>query len=484
MIMKTSWTAVAFFIAFPSVAFGQDKVTLDESVCTALRQNRQVRAASEKAAGQEYNVKGAFADFLPKGKVQGQYFRTGPIATLEFDIASSFTPDPNKFPDRFKSDPNFAKWLDYFGGFASALPPPTAMEVSEPDQVSLQFRVEQPLFSLYPIYQGYEMQKDGLEMARLAQKVTEQEVRAQVVTTYLGALKAKKMLSIAMEAVELIGAHLDQAKKFVAAGVAHISDQLMAEVKLADAKNNVVRAENGIRLGTAGLAMMMGGRPSGDFDLVDIVAGESTAIPRVAMGLRELEDAARTKRSELRIIDRQVDLAERNVKLQWSNYIPQSALVGSYGYQHGNTFMPDWSWAVGGVASLTFWDWLKTHDQIQAAKHSLSEAKENREYAREGIVFSVKQAFFDLRSTEQVITTGEAAIKEAKENHRVARMKYDAQMATSVDVLDAAMMLAKAKADYYAAVYDFWAALARLARAVESDEETFTGAKPLVGKCQ
>jgi len=201
------------------------------------------------------------------------------------------------------------------------------------------------------------------------------------------------------------------------------------------------------------------------------------------MTLQELEDAARRARSELQIVDRQIDLAERNVKLQWSNYIPQSALVGSYGYQHGNTFMPDWSWAVGGVASLTFWDWLKTHDQIQAARHGLSEAKENREYAREGIVFSVKQAYYDLRSAEQVIATGEAAIKEAKENHRVAKMKYDAQMATSVDVLDAAMMLAKAQADYYAAAYDYWAALAKLARAVEADENAISGAKPLAGKC-
>jgi outer membrane protein TolC len=140
--------------------------------------------------------------------------------------------------------------------------------------------------------------------------------------------------------------------------------------------------------------------------------------------------------------------------------------------------------AVGGVASLTLWDWLKTHDQIQAAKHALREAKEQQEYAREGVLFAVKQAYYDLRTAEQVMTTGEAAIKEAKENHRVAKMKYEAQMATSVDVLDAAVMLAKAETDYFAAVYDYRAALSKLARAVEQDESAISDAKPAAGRCQ
>lgn len=475
-----------FLLCFVPPALAQERMTLEDSICTALTRNYQVRAAEAKAAGQEYNAKGAFADLLPKVKVSGQYFRTGPIATLNFDMSSLFGSfDPNNLPASLKSDLGFLAWLQNFGKFGEAMkamPAQEGMAVSDADQVSLQFRVEQPLFSLYPAYQGYQMQQDGVEMMRLAQKATAQEVRSQVVATYLGALKARKLLAIAKESVDLIGQHLDQAKKFVAAGVAHVSDQLMAEVKLSEARNNVVRAENGLTLAKAGLSLLMGSGAGVEFEVVDIpVEGP---VPRVSAGLGELLEMAKGRRSEMKILERQADLAERSVNLQWSGYIPQSALVGSYGYQHGNTFMPDWSWAVGGVASLTLWDWLKTHDQIQAAKHALREAKEQQEYAREGVLFAVKQAYYDLRTSEQVMVTGEAAIKEAKENHRVAKMKYEAQMATSVDVLDAAVMRAKAETEYFAAVYDYRAALSKLARAVEQDESAISDAKPTAGRCQ
>ena len=471
--------SICIALSAPALAHAQETVTLEGSICTAMARNYQVRASAAKTAGQEYNVSGAFADLLPKAKFAGQYFRTGPVGEITFDLSSSFTPDMNKIN---KSDVNLLQWLANFQKFAAALPAAQAMQVSDPDQVSAQFRVEQPLFSLYPIWQGYEMQKDGLEMTRLARKATEQEVRSQVVSTYLGALKARKLLAIAREAVELIGQHLEQAKKFVAAGVAHRSDQLMAEVKLSEARNNAVRAENGLKLAKAGLLMLMGAGPAAEFEVVDIV-GQGAGVPKVGATLAELQDMARARRSEIKLVERQVALTERSVNLAWSNYIPQSALVGSYGYQHGNDFMPDWSWAVGGVASFTIWDWLKTHDQVQAAKAGLQEAKENREYAREGVLLGVKQAYYDLRSAEEVISTGEAAIKEAEENQRVMKMKYEALMATTVEVLDATVMLSKARGDYYTAVYDYWTALARLARAVEADESAVSTAKPLAGAC-
>jgi outer membrane protein TolC len=287
------------------------------------------------------------------------------------------------------------------------------------------------------------------------------------------------MVEIARESVTLITQSVDQAKLFVNAGVAHVSDQLMAEVRLSEAKNGVTRAENGLKLAKSGLNMLMGASITADYELVEV----AETIPKLGISLEELLSMAERQRSELKLLDAQSDIARRNIKIAWSGFIPQSGLFFQGGYQSGQDFMPDWSWAAGAVASIPLWEWGKRYYQIKSAQAAYREADGQREYAREGILLQVKQAYLDLSSAEQLIATSEAARKESKENHRVMKMKYEAQMATMLEVLTAALMVSKAEADYFSALYDYGMAMARLARSVEAEAHKISDARPMTMEC-
>jgi outer membrane protein TolC len=290
----------------------------------------------------------------------------------------------------------------------------------------------------------------------------------------------QKLVEITKESVNVITQAVNQAKSFVEAGVAHKSDQLMAEVRLAEAKNNVVRAENGFALAKAGLNMLMGAPLTAKYDLVPL----NVELPKMTKPIEELIGMSEVRRSELKLLDYQVDIADRGVKVAYNGFIPESGIFYQWTFQSGNDTMPGASWAAGAVANLTFWEWGKTYDKIKSAQHTYKESKAQRDYAREGISLQVKQAYLDLIAAEQVVATGEATMKEARESHRVWKMKYDAQMATMVDLLTATMMMQKADIDYYVALYDYGIALSQLSRAVESKISEISSAEDIASQCR
>ncbi|MBW1839608.1 MAG: TolC family protein, partial [Deltaproteobacteria bacterium] len=64
------------------------------------------------------------------------------------------------------------------------------------------------------------------------------------------------------------------------------------------------------------------------------------------------------------------------------------------------------------------------------------------------------------------IFVAETAREQAEENSRLNQERYNEQMATTTDVLDAQTLLTEAQNNYYNALSDYHIAKARLERAV------------------
>jgi outer membrane protein TolC len=249
----------------------------------------------------------------------------------------------------------------------------------------------------------------------------------------------------------------------------------MAEVKVSEAKSNVTRAENYFALAKSRLSMLMGASMTAQYDLEEI----ASEIPKLNVTLDELLSMAQRQRSELKALDQQVEIAKKGINIAWSGFIPQSGIFFQGGYQSGQDFMPDWSWAAGAAASITLWEWGKKYDQIKSAQASYRDISSQRDYAQDGIMLQVKQAYLDLDAADKLIVSTDASVKEAKENHRVLRMKYDAQMATMLEVLSAGLQVSKSEMDYNDNVYDYGVALVRVARAAETTASQISNANAL-----
>jgi outer membrane protein TolC len=84
----------------------------------------------------------------------------------------------------------------------------------------------------------------------------------------------------------------------------------------------------------------------------------------------------------------------------------------------------------------------------------------------ETITLEVKQDYLNMQQAEKNIGVAQKSVDQAEENLRMNEERYKYQVATTTDVLDAVVLLAQTKVNYYRALSDFNIARAQLDRAM------------------
>jgi outer membrane protein TolC len=177
-------------------------------------------------------------------------------------------------------------------------------------------------------------------------------------------------------------------------------------------------------------------------------------------------------RPEIKILDVSILQADQQIRLAKSKYYPEVALVYQYIKQgdepavSGSPYEDASYWQVQAVLNWTFWEWGKTYfagREKESLKRQLTETKADVE---DGIRLQVKQATLDLDASAKNLPTTQKGVDSGEENLRVNEERYKAQVSTITDLLDAQTLLARARLDYYQALYDHNLAKARLERAL------------------
>ncbi len=76
-----------------------------------------------------------------------------------------------------------------------------------------------------------------------------------------------------------------------------------------------------------------------------------------------------------------------------------------------------------------------------------------------------RQAFVNAASSRQALDVAREAVSQAEENFRIVTKKFDANAATSFDVVDAEALLTQSRAQVEQALYDYLIASAALQKA-------------------
>lgn len=70
----------------------------------------------------------------------------------------------------------------------------------------------------------------------------------------------------------------------------------------------------------------------------------------------------------------------------------------------------------------------------------------------------------DARVAAQRIDVTRKAIEQGEENLRINKTRYQEQVGTATDVIDAQTLLTRTRSEYYRALFDYEVALARIKR--------------------
>ena len=411
-------------------------LTLAESIDTALKQSVLIHAAREGVRGAEAQQKEAFTGFLPR-----------------FSTSYSYT--------RLNEDPYFV-----FPG-APPLIPAGNMTTGTKDNYNWNVEARQPLFAGGGILANYEASRLAADIARMEEAATVQDLVQDVKVSYFNILKSARILAVAKQSVEQLKAHRDTAQGFFDVGLIPRNDLLYAEVELANGRQFLLRAENGVEMAKAKFNTILRRALDSPVEIEDILKQQPLETPLAACIAAALENRPEIRSSLLR-----VEQARSGVKLSQSEYYPNVSLVGNYA-KYGDTanvsgspYKPQENWYILAVANWNFWEWGKTKHRVDAGISRENRAADILTNIREQITLEVKNAFLLLHEAERQLQVTKKTIEQAEENFRINTERYREQVGTSTDVIDAQTLLTKAKADHFNALGDFNINQARLERAM------------------
>jgi outer membrane protein len=427
------------FLLIPVCAAAEEPLTLEASIDIALKNSNIIHAAKEGVNAATAQKREAATGFLPKFNTSYNYTRL------------------NEAP--------FSKFV--------GLPPPFStlngleIPVGTKDNFNWAIEARQPLFAGGGILANYQASKIGEDTALMEQKAKYQDIVLEVKVAYYDILRAQKIVTAAVQSVEMLTAHRETAKNFFQVGLIPKNDLLHAEVELANGKQALVKAKNAVELSKVRFNTVLKRKIYAPVEIVDILDYRPFSQP-----LEECFAVAQQNRPELKISALKAQQAGQLVRLAQSEYFPTLSVIGNYTRfgdnpsLSGSDFKDAETWYVMGVASWNFWEWGKTKFRVDASRARQTQALDAVKELNDQMALEIKNAYLILQEAEKQIAVSALVIEQAEENFRISEERYKERVATSTEVLDAQTLLTRAKSEYANALGDFNVSYARLQRAM------------------
>lgn len=314
---------------------------------------------------------------------------------------------------------------------------------------------------VWPIFTG-----GKILTANKAAKINEEratnrtrEVRSalvvEMVERYFGVELASRAVSIRKEAVAVVEQHLRDVVLLEREGMAIESERLYAEYRLAEAERELRRAE--LQLSTAQRALQT------------TLGVESDVLPSTPMfmlssvePLDYFQTMATLHNAQIAEVAHLRELSRMNVRLQRAELMPEVVAMGGAifcGHQL-SPLLP--RMAVGVGLNFPIFDGLRSEFRYSAARQQLRRVETLEDKAEQDIRLLVESLYNSLQASLSSIPSVERSVRFAEDFLRAKRAAFREGVATSTDVVDAALNLSRAQLERLQTAYEFDLALARL----------------------
>lgn len=294
---------------------------------------------------------------------------------------------------------------------------------------------------------------------------TQSAMVSELVERYYGASLALSVVKVRQQVLDAVNVHLKDAIAMEESGMIARSERLYMEVKVSEAERDLMAAQ----LQAETILSALNNTINSDTQHEPV---SYMFMMRELRGLDYYRDLALSNNPLLKQVELKRDLAVENVKLQRAELLPQVAIMGGgrvYNY-HISKHMP--KWAVGvGIKFNIFDGWHKEH-KLNSAKSTVRQVDALEDKARKDIAVLVEKTYNEMRNYYDRMPSIDKSLEFANEYLRVKRAGFREGVASSVDVIDAELNLAKTRIERLQAAYYYDLMLARLLE-IAGDSESF-----------
>jgi outer membrane protein len=413
------------------------KLTLDQAVGLALKQNPTAQIAILQAAQSEQDKNIVRADLLPQANA------TIYDEAQKVNLRAQFG---GKQP---------------FPGFPATLGPYQIFSAGT--------TFGTPIFDL-TLWRRYQAARNTMNSSKANSLSTREQVILLVVSQYIGTLRAVANVEASQSRVSLAQALYDQAADLQKEGVGTGIDTLRANVELQNEKQRLIEAENDREASLFALSRLLNLDPRQAIELSDSLSFFDTPQPEVEPSI----DLALAERQEWKSLESQIKAADYQKKAAQDSRLPYLRFDGEFAYfgSSGNTALPTRTYQAS--VNMPLFTGGRIHAEIVRADLEIKRLEQQKDDLRNQIALDVKTALLNLQSARSEVQVANLGVQLSKEEVDQARDRFKAGVANNIEVIQAQDSLARANDNQIAALYRFNQARADLARSIGQMEKVYS----------
>ena len=411
------------------------RLTLDQAVALALKQNptAQIAVLTYAQSLQDKNI--ARADLLPQAElgvsdaVRRQNIETGigvripgfPVHAGPFQV--------------FQAGPSF-------GG---------------------------PIFDL-TLWRRYQEARDSADASKATSSSTREQVILLVVSQYIGSLRAIANVQASQSRVDLAQALYDQAADLQKEGVGTGIDTLRANVELQNEKQRLIEAEADRETSLYALSKLLNLDPRQAIELGDSLSFFDTPQP----DMEDTIDQGLADRQEWKSLESQLKAAQAEKRASSDSRLPSLRFDGNWAYEgiSSSTGIPTYNYQAS--VNVPLFTGGRIHAEIVRADLEIQKLRQQQADLRNQVALDVKTALINLNSARNEVQVANLGIQLSNEEVLQARDRFRAGVANNIEVIQAQDSLARANDNQIAALYRFNQARADLARSIGQMEKIYS----------
>jgi outer membrane protein TolC len=285
--------------------------------------------------------------------------------------------------------------------------------------------------------------------------------------TYLQTLASAASVASQRVQVENAQAVYNQAVTRKAAGTNAKIDVMRSLVELQTQQQRLTSLQADLQKQEIVLARIVGIPLDRELILSESLGFKPTPVAPIA----DLVNLAFAQRSDLRAAEAQVRAAEQILSAAHAERLPSLSINGDYGVLGPSPVSNHGVFAVTGSVNVPIWQGGRTEADIQEAEATVKERRAELADQREHVEQDVRTAVIELETAAGQVKVAETNRGYANETLSEARDRFNAGVATTVEVVQAQEQVAGAENDYIASLFSFNLAKLTLARATGDAEK-------------
>ena len=314
----------------------------------------------------------------------------------------------------------------------------------------------------------YNMKLTNVEVELALEKARSSKISliSEVKKAFYGVLLAQESYNVLLQNyknVELTNQNITDKYE---QGMASEFDKLRADVQLKNQKPTITAAENGVKLATMMLKVLIG------VDINEPMAFEGKLADFEDQVLNEpIPDISSLNLSEntsLKQFDYSLRELELSKKMAITSACPTLVMGGTYQYMAMNNDFKfsEYNWIpysyIGFSLNVPIVSWAGTSYKIKQSKLAIESLNDQRATLEKNLWVSITNSLNSLTKASEDLTSNKETMVQAEKAYSIVQKQHELGMATWLDLNSAELAMISSQLAYYQSIYDYISEYAEL----------------------